>query len=70
MGEDDTVTIQDIRMELEANSGRNEGYYKKLIPSMKPALGVRVPDLRKLAKKIAKEDYETNILEQKEQQNE
>lgn len=57
------MTIQDIRMELEANSGRNEGYYKKLIPSMKPALGVRVPDLRKLAKKIAKEDYEIFLAE-------
>ncbi|MBQ3602135.1 MAG: DNA alkylation repair protein [Lachnospiraceae bacterium] len=53
------MNIQEIENQLEELSGNNQAYYKKVVPKMLPTLGVRVPDLRKIAKKIAKEDYQT-----------
>ena len=49
--------IEEIREELRKLSGNNAELYDKLNPTAKPSAGVRVPDLRKLAKELAKEDY-------------
>ena len=49
--------IKEIREELRKLSGNNAELYDKLNPTAKPSAGVRVPDLRKLAKELAKEDY-------------
>ncbi|MCR5461123.1 MAG: DNA alkylation repair protein [Acetatifactor sp.] len=49
--------IKEIREELQKLSGNNAELYDKLNPTAKPSAGVRVPDLRKLAKELAKEDY-------------
>lgn len=51
------MDIEEIRDRLEAMSGNNLEVYQKLTPGIKPVLGVRIPELRKLAKEIAKEDY-------------
>ncbi len=51
------MDIEEIRDRLEAMSGNNPEVYQKLTPGIKPVLGVRIPELRKLAKEIAKEDY-------------
>ena len=49
--------IKEIRAELKALSGNNAELYDKLNPTAKPSAGVRLPDLRRLAKELAKEDY-------------
>lgn len=52
------MTIEEIRKELAALSGgQYASFSKALNPTSLPMLGVRLPDLRKLAKKIAGEDY-------------
>lgn len=50
--------LEDIIIQLkELSSEKIQDFSKKLIPTDLPILGVRVPDLRKLAKEIAKKDY-------------
>ena len=52
------MTIDSIREELMLNADpKNAEFSKKLNPTAKPCLGVRLPVLRQMAKKIAKEDY-------------
>ena len=51
------MTIESIKEEIISLSGNNAELYNKLNPTAKPALGVRIPKLRELAKRIAKEDY-------------
>ena len=51
------MTIDSIKEEINSLAGNNPELYNKLNPTAKPALGVRIPKLRELAKKIAKEDY-------------
>ncbi|MCR5684607.1 MAG: DNA alkylation repair protein, partial [Lachnospiraceae bacterium] len=52
------MTIEEIRAELAANADpKNAEFFKKLNPTAKPCIGVRIPVMRKLAQKIAKEDY-------------
>lgn len=41
----------------EYRTDRQAAYYKKVVPDSKPALGVCVPILRRMAKEIAREDY-------------
>ena len=50
-------SIQEIREEIRKLSGHNPEFLDKLNPTGKPSRGVRLPELRKLAKAIAKEDY-------------
>jgi 3-methyladenine DNA glycosylase AlkD len=51
------MTIAEIKEEIISPSGNNAEFYDKLNPTGKPSMGVRIPALRKLAQKIAKEDY-------------
>lgn len=51
------MNIQEINAELMRLSGNHPEFYSGIIPNSKTVLGVRVPELRKLAKKIAREDY-------------
>ncbi|MCI8491074.1 MAG: DNA alkylation repair protein [Lachnospiraceae bacterium] len=58
------MTIEEINQRLftlaeEKNAKRSSS----IIPGAKPILGARIPDLRRLAKQIAKEDYQ-GFLEQ------
>ena len=61
------MTIEEVTAEISRLSGNNPEFYKSLIPDASPISGVRIPELRKLAKKIAKEDYkaflDTNPLD-------
>jgi len=52
------MTINEIKAEIKSLSGNNADFYNKLNPTGKPSLGVRLPDLRNIAKRIAREDYE------------
>jgi len=52
------MTIAQIKQELLSLAGNNAEFYDKLNPTAQPSLGVRIPALRKLAQKIAKEDYQ------------
>lgn len=45
-----------VRLKALASSHQAE-FSSSLIPGCKPMLGVKLPELRKIAKKIAKEDY-------------
>ncbi len=51
------MNIQEIKTEINILSGNNPEFYNKITPGAKPACGVRIPKLRELAKRIAKEDY-------------
>lgn len=48
---------------LELADGRYREFHGGLLPGVDNILGVRVPDLRKLAKEIAKGDWEAFLLE-------
>ena len=51
------MNINDIITELNKEKTNNyKEFSSKLIPSSKPILGVRVPILRTIAKKIVKDD--------------
>ena len=52
------MTINEIKGEIKSLAGNNADFYNKLNPTGKPSLGVRIPDLRNIAKRIAREDYE------------
>ena len=52
------MTIQDIRDEISTLADpENAKFFLNLNPTAKPCAGVRIPQMRKLAQKIAKEDY-------------
>ena len=52
------MTIESIREELKKNADpKNAEFSSKLNPTAKDTLGVRLPVMRQIAKKIAKEDY-------------
>lgn len=53
------MELEEVQRRLRRMSGNNPEFYQKLTPGIKPVLGVRIPELRKLAKEIAKEDYRT-----------
>lgn len=58
------MTIQEVNKRLmELSEEKNAKRSSTIIPGAKPILGARVPELRKLAKQIAKEDYQ-GFLEQ------
>ncbi len=58
------MTITEVNKRLmELAEEKNAKRSSTIIPGAKPILGARVPDLRKLAKEIAKEDYR-EFLEQ------
>ena len=52
------MTIQNIRDEISTLADpENAKFFLNLNPTAKPCAGVRIPQMRKLAQKIAKEDY-------------
>lgn len=52
------MTLEEIdKRLLELAEAKNARRSSSIIPGAKPILGVRIPDLRKLAKEIAKDDY-------------
>lgn len=54
------MTFDEIKKELEQNAMSSQNpYYSKVVPNSLPSIGVRVPVLRTIAKKIAKGDFET-----------
>ena len=56
--------LENIIIQLkELSSEKIKVFSEKLIPTELPIMGVRVPDLRKLAKEIAKKDYMTFLEE-------
>lgn len=64
IGEENTMTNKEIRSFIEehAESGFRE-FTSGLIPGNEMILGVRIPVLRQLAKKLAKEDWRTYLKE-------
>lgn len=58
------MTIEEVNQRLAALAEeKNAKRSSSIIPGAKPVLGVRIPDLRKLAKEIAKDNYR-EFLEQ------
>ena len=54
------MTNQEIRTYLEEHAeAQFQEFTSGLIPNSDPILGVRIPVLRDLAKRIAKEDWRT-----------
>ena len=54
------MTFAEIKKELELNAKSSQNpYYANVVPNSLPSIGVRVPVLRSIAKKIAKGDYQT-----------
>lgn len=51
------MTIDEVQKKIEELSGNNAGFYASLTPGAKPIHGVRVPEMRKIAKEVAKGDY-------------
>lgn len=51
------MEIKEIESRLISLSGNNADFYNMLKPAGKKSRGVRNPELRKIAKEIAKEDY-------------
>lgn len=51
------MELSEVNKRLEELAGVNNEYYGNVIPGKKPDMGVRIPELRKLAKEIAKDDY-------------
>lgn len=52
------MNIENINRELyQYATNLQVPYYKRVVPGSKPSIGVKVPVLRKMAKRIAKEDY-------------
>ncbi|MDD6202079.1 MAG: DNA alkylation repair protein [Lachnospiraceae bacterium] len=55
--------MSSIRKELESISEEEYCVFtQKLLPGVEPILGVRLPNLRKLAKRLAKEDWKSYLL--------
>lgn len=58
------VVIEEIKEELSLLAKANlKKFNERLIPNALPIIGVKLPDLRRLAKRICKENYETFLLE-------
>lgn len=58
------MTTADIRAELQQNIDEQyKAFHASLVPGIGTFLGVRVPKLREIAKKAAKEDYQTFFSE-------
>lgn len=56
--------IEEIKEELSLLAKANlKKFNERLIPNALPIIGVKLPDLRRLAKRICKENYETFLLE-------
>ena len=53
------MTIAEIKDFLQQNAGHNTKFSEMIIPGADPIMGVRLPVLRVLAKKIAKDDYKS-----------
>ena len=54
------MTTEDIRAELQQNiDEKYRAFHASLVPGIGTFLGVRVPKMREIAKKAAKEDYQT-----------
>lgn len=52
------MKIEDVRTELESMADKDyRMFHSSLLPGTDNILGVRIPELRKVAKKIAKEDW-------------
>lgn len=51
------MKLEEVNKRLEELSGVNSKYYGNVIPGKKPDMGVRIPELRKIAKEIAKDNY-------------
>ena len=58
------MTTEDIRAELQQNiDEKYRAFHASLVPGIGTFLGVRVPKMREIAKKAAKEDYQTFFAE-------
>ena len=57
------MNINDVRSEIRRLSGNNAEFYKTSIPGSAPVCGVRIPELRKIAKAAAADDYEKFLAE-------
>ena len=58
------MTFSEIKKELELNAKSSQSpYYTKVVPNALPSIGVKIPVLRTLAKRIAKGDYEMFLRE-------
>lgn len=57
------MELAEVNKRLEELSGVNSKYYGNVIPGKKPDMGVRIPELRKLAKEIARGDYKKFLEE-------
>ena len=57
------MTISEINQRLAELSGNNTQFYVKSIPGAKPIHGVRLPELKKLAAKIAADDHKSFLAE-------
>lgn len=51
------MELSEVNKRLEELAGVNNEYYGNVIPGKKPDMGVKIPELRKLAKEIANDDY-------------
>ena len=59
MKDNSTINIEEINQQLMSFSKDGQiKYTSNVIPNSKPFIGVRVPELRKIAKQIAKIDYQ------------
>ena len=58
------MTTEDIRAELQQNiDEKYRAFHASLVPGIGTFLGVRVPKMREIAKKAAKENYQTFFAE-------
>ena len=57
------MDIREVQSEIKRLSGNNPEFYKTSIPNSAPICGVRIPELRKLAKAAASDDYEKFLAE-------
>ena len=49
---DNTPIVKEVRWELQKMAGKTTDFTKKIVPGSQNVLGIRLPDLRKLAKQI------------------
>ncbi len=57
------MDINEVQAEIKRLSGNNVEFAESTIPNAAPIMGVRLPDLRKIAKAAAKGDYEKFLAE-------
>ena len=51
---DNTPIVKEVRWELQKMAGKTTDFTKKIVPGSQNVLGIRLPDLRKLAKQIVR----------------